>query len=165
MPEDAGVGIIKSKILQQLIEGVFLGLGPGIAGSAVLVQATFVDNAEGTVVVMTGVNALDVLRQERNDISVETDVVVVAALTVLGFTTGNQVFNTERAVAFGGGAVNDQEPDVIGIEGFYDFLHFTQIDFDVTYHRGLAPVIGFCLTAALDCEGSCNAGNDGCQEF
>ena len=144
---------------------MLLGLGAGVAGSAVFVQTAFVDNAEGTVIVVTDVNALDVLRQERNDIAVETDVVVVTALAVLGFTTGNQVFNTERAVAFGSGAVNDQEPDVIGIEGFYNFLHFTQINFDVTYHWGLAPVIGFCLTAALDCEGSCNAGNDGCEEF
>ena len=105
--EDAGVRIIISEILQQLIEGVFLGLGPGVAGSAVLVQATFVDNAEGTVVVMTGMNALDILRQERNDIAVETDVIVVAALAILGFAAGNQVFNAEGAVAFGGGAVND----------------------------------------------------------
>ena len=45
MPEDASVGIIKSKVFQQLIEGVFLGLGPGVAGSAVLVQTAFVDNA------------------------------------------------------------------------------------------------------------------------
>ena len=106
--EDAGVRIIISEILQQLIERVFLGHSTGVVSMAVLVQATFVDNAEGTVVVMTGVNALDVLWQERNDIAVETDVVVVAALAVLGFTTGNQVFNTERAVAFGGGAVYDQ---------------------------------------------------------
>ncbi len=143
MAEDAGVGIIISKILQQLIKGMLLGLGAGVAGSAVLVQATFIDNAEGTVVVVAGVNALGVLRQERNDIAVETDVVVVTALAVLGFTTGNQVFNTERAVAFGGGAVDDQESDVIGIEGFYNFLHFTQINFDVTYHPGLAPAIDF----------------------
>lgn len=106
--EDAGIGIILRKILQQLIEGVLLGLGPGITGSAVLVQATFVDNAKGTVVVVTGVNALDILWQERNDIAVETDVVVVAALAVLGFAAGNQVFNAEGAVAFGGGAVDDQ---------------------------------------------------------
>ena len=105
--EDAGVWIILSEILQQLVERVLLGLSPGITGSAVLVQAAFVDNAEGTVVVVTGVGALDVLRQERNDIAVETDVVVVAALAVLGFAAGNQVFNAEGAVAFGGGAVND----------------------------------------------------------
>ena len=118
VPEDAGVGIIKSKILQQLIEGVFLGLGPGVAGSAVLVQATFVDNAEGTVVVMTGVNALDILRQERNDIAVETDVIVVAALAILGFAAGYQVFYAERVVALVGYAVDDQQFHCVVTEGF-----------------------------------------------
>ena len=99
--EDAGVRIIISEILQQLIERVFLGHSTGVVSMAVLVQATFVDNAEGTVVVVTGVSALDILRQERNDITVNTDIVVVAALAVLGFAAGNQVFNAEGAVAFG----------------------------------------------------------------
>ena len=105
--EDAGVRIIISEILQQLIEGMFLSNSTRVVSMAVLVQATFVDNAEGTVVVVTGMNALDILRQERNDIAVETDVIVVAALAILGFAAGNQIFNAEGAVAFGGGAVND----------------------------------------------------------
>ena len=106
--EDAGIGIILRKILQQLIKGVLLGCSTRVVSMTVLVQAAFVDNAEGTVVVVTGVNALDILWQKRNDIAVETDVVVVAALAVLGFAAGNQVFNAEGAVAFGGGAVDDQ---------------------------------------------------------
>ena len=132
MAEDAGVRIITSKILQQLIERVLLGRSTHVVSMAVLVQTTFVDNAEGTVVVVAGVSALDILRQERNDIAVETDVVVVAALAVLGFATGNQVFNAEGAVAFGCSAVNHQELDVIGLKGLKGFLHFTQIDFYVT---------------------------------
>ena len=104
--EDAGVRIIISEILQQLIERVFLGHSTGVVSMAVLVQATFVDNAKGTVVVVTGVNALDILWQERNDIAVETDVVVVAALAVLGFAAGNQGFHAERTGGLAEHAVN-----------------------------------------------------------
>ena len=121
--EDASVGIITSEILQQLVEGVLLGCSTRVVSMTVLVQATFVGNAEGTVVVVTGVSALDILRQERNDITVKTDIVVVAALAVLGFAAGNQVFNTEGAVAFGGGAVNDQELDVIRLKRLKVFFH------------------------------------------
>ena len=107
--ENAGVGIITSEILQQLVERVLLGLGPGIVGLAVLVEATFIDDTKGTVVVVPGMNALDGLRQERDDVAVSTDIVVVAALAVLGFTAGYQVLNAEGAGVLRGSAVDDQE--------------------------------------------------------
>jgi hypothetical protein len=68
------------------------------------------------MVVVLGMNALDRLRQKRNDIAVASDIVVVAALAVLGLATGNQVFRAERSVAFGGCAVDDQQRDFL--EGF-----------------------------------------------
>jgi hypothetical protein len=61
------------------------------------------------MVVVLGMNTLDRLRQEWNDIAVASDIVVIAALAVLGFTTGNQVFRAEGAVALGCRAVDDQQ--------------------------------------------------------
>lgn len=68
------------------------------------------------MVEVLGMNALDRLRQKRNDIAVASDIVVVAALAVLGLTTGNQVFRAEGPVAFGRRAVDDQQRDFF--EGF-----------------------------------------------
>ena len=60
------------------------------------------------MVVVLGMNALDRLRQKRNDIAVASDIVVVAALAVLGFAASNQVFYAERSVALIGDTVDDQ---------------------------------------------------------
>jgi hypothetical protein len=68
------------------------------------------------MVVVLGMNALDRLRQEWNDIAVASDIVVITALAVLGLATGNQVFRAEGPVAFGRRAVDDQQRDFL--EGF-----------------------------------------------
>ena len=58
------------------------------------------------MVVVAGVNALDGFRQERNDVAVGPDVVVVAALAVLGLAAGNHGFHAERAGGLAEHAVN-----------------------------------------------------------
>lgn len=73
----------------------------GVVRAAFLVQTAFIDDSKRTVVVVSGMDTLDVLGQQRNDIAIAADIVVVGALAVLGLATGNQVFNAERAVALG----------------------------------------------------------------
>ena len=109
MPEDTGLRILGRQRLQQLIEGMLLRLGPRIDRNTPLIQSTFIDNPERTVVVVPGVNALDSLGQKGNDITIAADIVVIGALAVLGFAAGNQVFHTERAVALGCRTMDNQQ--------------------------------------------------------
>ena len=90
---------------------MFLGLGTGIGIVAFLVQTTLIDNAKGTVVVVAGMDALDSLWQQGDDIAITAYIVVVATLAVLGLATGNEVLHTERAVALVGHAVDDEKLD------------------------------------------------------
>ena len=108
MTEDAGIGVLGGEFLQQLIEGVLLGFGARVTGTSFLVQPAFIDDAKGTVVVVPGMDALNGLRQQWNDIAITPHIVVVAALAVLGFAAGNQVFHAERSVALVGDTVDDQ---------------------------------------------------------
>ena len=47
---------------------------------------------------------------------------MVAALAVLGFAAGDEVFNAERAVTFVGDAVDDQQGYLF--KGFHHFCNF-----------------------------------------
>ena len=108
MTNDAGIGILGGEFFQQLVEGVFLGFGTCVTGTSFLVQPAFIDDAKGTVVVVPGMDALNVLRQQWNDIAIASHIVVVAALAVLGHAAGNQVFHAERPVALVGDAVDHE---------------------------------------------------------
>ena len=108
MTEDAGIGILGGEFFQQLVQGVLLGFGTCVTRTSFLVQPAFIDDAKGTVVVVPGMDALNVLRQQRNDITIAPYIVVVAALAVLGFAASNQVFYAERSVALIGDTVDDQ---------------------------------------------------------
>lgn len=76
---------------------------------AVLIKTTFIDNAKRTVVVVTGMNALDGLWQQGNDVTIAADIIMVRTLAILGLATGNQVLDTERTVARVCHAVDDEE--------------------------------------------------------
>ena len=125
MADDAGSGILGSELLQQFIESVLLSLGTGIGTTAFLVQTTLIDNAQGTVVVVAGMDALDSLWQQGYDIAITAYIVVVATLAVLGFSAGNEVLHAERAVALVGHAVDNDELDRLqwfhnnGFNGLY----------------------------------------------
>ena len=108
MAEDASIGVLGGELLQQLVEGVLLGFGARVTGTSFLVQPAFIDDAKGTVVVVPGMDALNGLWQQRNDITIAPYIVVVAALAILGFAAGNEVFHTERSVALVGNTVDDQ---------------------------------------------------------
>ena len=87
---------------------MLLFLCSGIGGYSFLIQATLIDYAKGTMVVVPGVNALDTLGQQGDDIAVASDIVVIAALAVFGHAAVYQFFCAERLVAPIGHAVNDK---------------------------------------------------------
>lgn len=62
---------------------------------------------------MAGMDTLDALGQQRDDTAIVADIVVVAALAVLGFAAGNEVLNAEGLIALIGHAVDDDEFDFI----------------------------------------------------
>ena len=88
---------------------MLLSFSAGVFCFALLVEAALIDNTEGTVVVMAGMNALDGLWQQGDDTAVVADIVVVGALAILGLAAGNEVLNAEglgdrgdRSVSRGG---------------------------------------------------------------
>ena len=110
---DAGIGIISGEGFQQFVEGMLLSLGASICRTAILVQPALVDYTKGTIIIVPCMDPLYTLGQHRNDISVTPDIVVVAALTVLGPTTGYQHICAEGSVASVGYAVHNDEFDFI----------------------------------------------------
>ena len=108
MADDAGIRVLGSEFFQQFVKGVLLGLGASIGRLAVLIKTALIDNAQGTVVVVTGMNALDCLGQQGNNIAIAADIVVVGTLAILGLTAGYQVLDAERAVALCCCAVDHQ---------------------------------------------------------
>jgi hypothetical protein len=76
---------------------------------AVLIKTAFIDNAKRTVVVVTGMDALDGLWQQGNDFTIAADIVMVRTLAILGLAAGYQVLDTERTVARVCHAVDDEE--------------------------------------------------------
>ena len=111
--DDAGIGIVVGKGLQQLVEGMLLGLGAGVFCNAFCIKTSFIDDTKGAVVVMAGMDTLDALGQQRYDTAIVADIVVVAALAVLGFAAGNEVLYAKGLIALIGHTVDDDEFDFI----------------------------------------------------
>lgn len=63
MTDDMSLGVGLGKLFQEGTHGGFLSLSTGIVSDTFFVQASFIDNAKGAMVVMAGVDALDVLRE------------------------------------------------------------------------------------------------------
>ena len=78
MAEDAGIGVGLLQATEQAQQGAFLAGGAGVGGVAVLVQATFVADAERVLVVAYGVGAHQLFVARLIGPAVAGDVVVVA---------------------------------------------------------------------------------------
>ena len=98
---------------------------------------------------MTGMDALDTLRQQGNDTAIVADVVVVGALAIFGLAAGNEVLNAERHVAGVGYAVDYNEFD--GLQWFHNYRELVFLE----------PV----RCTGLHCEGTGDGGYDCSEEF
>ena len=108
MAEDTSIRVVTSEIFQQLVEGVLLGLGAGVGRMTMLIETSLVDDAKGTPVVAFDMDALDGLRQERDDTAIVADIVVVGHLAVFLLSAVDQGFHAEGSVAAAGHAVHDE---------------------------------------------------------
>ena len=106
--EDAGIRVVGSEGPQELVESMLLGLGAGVGRMAVLVKASLIDDAKGTPVVAFDMDALDALRQERDDTAIVADIVVVGHLAVFLLAAVDQGFHAEGTVAAVADAVHDE---------------------------------------------------------
>lgn len=106
---DVGRGIFVLEFLEELEHRVLLSFSAGVFRLAILIQTTFIADAKRAMVVVTGMNALNRLWQQRDDVAIALDVVVIRALSVLGFASSDEGFNAEGAVAFRRTAVDDEQ--------------------------------------------------------
>ena len=110
---------------------------------------------------MAGMDALDGLGQQGDDIAIAADIIMVRALTILGLAAGDEVLDTEWLVAAVGHAVDDEEFN--GFQGLhFSNTNFTNItNFTELRKHGLEPV----GSARLNGHGAEDRGDDCCEEF
>ena len=120
---DMGRRILGLEFLEELVHRVLLSFSAGVFRLAILIQTTFIADAKGAMVVVTGMNALNRLWQQRDDVAIAQDVVVIRALSVLGFAGSDEGFNAERAVAFSCTAVYDEQLYIGVLQRFQCFAH------------------------------------------
>ncbi len=109
MAHDSSLGIFILEILEEFIHGVLLGFRSSILRFAFLIQSAFIADTKRAVVVMPCMNALYRFWQQRDDIAVSHNIIVIRTLAVFCLACSNEGFNAERAVALRGTAMNDQE--------------------------------------------------------
>jgi len=106
---DLGVGVVDLQGAEQGDEGSALGWGTGVGGTAFLVEASFIADADGVGVVVAGVHADLVLVAGLEDLTVFFDEVMVADAFAVeaGIVAGFEHFNSETLVAAGCRTVKD----------------------------------------------------------
>ncbi len=107
MAYDAGIGILCRQFLEQGEHRSFLGFSPGVIGATFLIETAFVANTEGATVVVAGMNATDILRENRDNDTVATDIIMIGGLAEAGHASRNQVLDAERPITAGRRAMND----------------------------------------------------------
>ena len=152
MAHDMSLGICLSKLFQEGTHGGFLSLGAGVIRAALGSQASFINNAQRAVVVVTGVNALDILRKEGIDSTVSLDVPMIGYLSETGKARIDQRFGAERTVTAVADTMNDQEGD--RLERFQFFLHNGQ------ELENLEPMRSAALNSKSTGNGSKNGSKD-----
>lgn len=107
MAHNTGIGILCRQFLEEGEHRSLLGFSTSVVGTTFLIETTFVANAERATIVVAGMSATDILRENRGNGTVATDVVVVGGLAEAGHTCRNQAFDAERVVAAGRATMND----------------------------------------------------------
>lgn len=114
MAHDLGIGVIHLQGSKQGDEGCSLGRCPGVGSTAFLIQASFIADADGMGVVMTGMHADLSFVTGLIELAILLNIVVVAdALPVeAGIVAGAQHVDREALVAAGGTAMYDNQIDM-----------------------------------------------------
>ena len=76
--DDLGIGIVLLQRAEQREEGLLLGRGAGVGGTATFVEASLVADADGVGVVVAGMGSDHLLGATEVQLSVAGDVVVIA---------------------------------------------------------------------------------------
>ena len=87
---------------------MLLQFSASVGGFAFLVEAAFVADGDGAVVVAYGMNALNALGQDGDDCAIALDVIVVRGLTETLLTGVDEAVDSEVLVASARGAVQYQ---------------------------------------------------------
>ena len=77
---------------------------------------------------MAGMSTTDILRENRDNGAVATDVVVIGGLAEAGHACGYQGFGAEGAIAAGGAAVNNEQFDCIMLKFFHRQLCMRKVE-------------------------------------
>ena len=128
MAYDTGFGILSRQFLEQSEHRSLLGFSPGVIGTTFLIETTLVANTERATVVVAGMNATDILRENRDNGTVATDVVVIGGLAETGLASRDQVFDTERAIAAGRTAVNNKNLNSLWLYFFHRQLCMRKVE-------------------------------------
>ena len=94
MADDLSIGVVFLEVFQQEEDSGFLGLCASVGGAAFLIEASFVADADGVLVVVLDVGAGNPLWAAFVVFAVAGDVPVVAAVVGVAFgaVTALQVF-------------------------------------------------------------------------
>ena len=111
MPNDPGIRILCREFLEQGEHRGLLGLSPGVGRTPLLIQPTLVADAERATVVVAGMSPTDILRENGDDGTVTTDIIMIGRLTEAGHACSDQVVDAEGLVAARGAAVNNEQFD------------------------------------------------------
>ena len=101
MAYDAGIGILCRQFLEEGEHGSLLGVSTSVVRTTFLIEATFITDAERALVVVDGMSTTDILRENRDNGAIATDVVVIGGLAEAGHACCDQAFDAEGAVAAG----------------------------------------------------------------
>ena len=113
MTQYAGVRIVRLQLAKQVQERALLGIGAGVGGAALLVQASFVADADAVVIPPGGVGADVVDGTTTVYLAIAGDVEVIANVrkATLQVATA-QGLDREIDIAARGTAMNYQETDL-----------------------------------------------------
>ena len=107
MTNDLGMGIIALQVFEQEEDSGLLSLRTGIGIASFFIQAAFVADADGMLVVMADMGASHMLRTALMILAIAGDVPVITAVEGIAFgaMTALQVFESEVLVAACGAAM------------------------------------------------------------
>ena len=123
--DDLGFGVGQLQTLQEVVEGGLLCWCTSILVATLWVEATFVTDANGVLVVVAGVGSSHFLRTTEMDFSISGNIVVVAAAIITASSvTAVEVFERKFLITACCAAV---QHDVLHFEHRKHLLHHLQL--------------------------------------